>query len=85
LTRRLVELAVAEDREDAEGWIGRRVKIIKQDAYFGRIGTVTGLREAQAPSWYVEVEATKHKPAKRIWKMEKFLEEIAASDEEINE
>ena len=29
LTRRLVELAVAEDREDVEGWIGRRVKIIK--------------------------------------------------------
>jgi len=35
LTRRLVELAVADDSEDAEGWIGRRVEIIKRDEYFG--------------------------------------------------
>jgi len=48
LTRRLVELAVAEDREDAKGRIGRRVKIVKGDEHFGRIGTVTGLREARA-------------------------------------
>jgi len=66
LTRRLVELAVAEDTEEVEGWIGRRVKIVKRDEYLGRVGTVTGLREARAPSWYVELEATKHKPAKRI-------------------
>ena len=66
LTRRLVELAVAEDREDVEGWIARRVKVIKRDEYFGRVGTVTGLREARAPSWYVELEATKHKSAKKI-------------------
>jgi len=85
LTRRLVELAVAEDREDAKGWLGRRVKIIKRDEYFGRVGTVTGLREARAPSWYVELEATKHKPATRIWKMEKFLEVVACSDEESDE
>jgi len=85
LTRRLVELAVAEDREDAEGWIGRRVKTIKRDEHFGRIGMVTGLREARAPSWCVELEATKHKPAKRIWKMEKFLEAMARSDEESDE
>jgi len=85
LTRRLVELAVAEDREDAESWIGRRVKIVRRDEYFGRIGTVTGLREARAPSWYVELEATKHKPAKKIWKMEKFLEVMACSDEESDE
>jgi len=81
LTQRLVELAVANDREGAEGWIGRRVKIIKRDEYFGRIGTVTGLREAIAHLWHVELEATKHKPAKRIWRMEKFLEEMVASDE----
>ena len=85
LTRRLVELAVAEDREDVEGWIGRRVKVIKRDEYFGRVGTVTGLREARAPSWYVELEATKHKPAKRIWKMEKFLEVMAGLYEESEE
>jgi len=85
LTRRLVELAVAEDREDVEGWVGRRVKVIKRDEYFGRVGTVTGLREARAPSWYVELEATKHKPAKRIWKMEKFLEVMARLDEESDE
>jgi len=70
LTRRLVELAVADGSEDAESWIGRRVKIIKRDECLGRIGKVTGLREATAPSWYVELEATRHKPAKRIWKME---------------
>jgi len=76
---------VAEDREDAEGWIGRRVKIIKRDEHFGRIGTLTGLREARAPSWYVELEATKHRPAKRIWKMEKFLEVMPCSGEESEE
>jgi len=85
LTRRLVELAVADDSEGAKGWVGRRVKIVKRDEYFGWIGKVTGLREATAPSWYVELEATKHKPAKRVWKMEKFLEEIVASDEESND
>jgi len=85
LTRRLVELAVAEGVEDGEGWIGRRVKITKRDEYFGRVGTVTGLREARAPSWYVELEATKRKPAKRIWKMEKFLEVVAHLDEESDE
>jgi len=82
LTRRLVELAVADGSEEAENWIGRRVKIIKRDEYFGRIGEVTGLREATAPSWYVELEATRHKRAKRIWKMEKFLEEVVAPDED---
>jgi len=81
----MVELAVAEDVEDVEGWIGRRVKIIRRDEYFGRVGTVTGLREARAPSWYVELEARKHKPAKRIWKMEKFLEVMARLDEESDE
>jgi len=85
LTRRLVELAVAEDREDVEGWIGCRVKIVKRDEHFGRVGTVTGLREARAPLWYVELDATKHKPAKRIWKMEKFLEVMARLDEESND
>ena len=85
MTRRLAELAVAEDREDAVGWVGRRVKIIKRDEYFGRFGTVVGLREARAPSWYVELEATKDKSARKIWKMEKFLEEIVASDEESND
>ena len=86
LTRRLVELAVADkgDGEGAECWIGRRVKIVKRDEYFGRVGQVTGLREVTAPSWYVELDATKHKPAKRIWKMEKFLVQIVASDEESN-
>ena len=85
LTRRLVELAVADDSEDAEGWIGRRVKIIKRDEHFGWIGTVSGLREARAPSWYIELEATKYKPATRIWKMEKFLEEIVSWDEDSDE
>jgi len=82
LTHRLVELSVADDCEDAKSWIGHRVKITKRDEYFGRIGKVTGLREATAPSWYVELEATRHKPAKRIWKMEKFLEEVGAPDDE---
>jgi len=40
------------------------------------------LREATAPSWCVELEATRHKGAKRIWKMEKFLEEVGAPDED---
>jgi len=82
LVRRLVELAVADNSGEAENWIGRRVKIIKRDVYFGRVGEVTGLHEATAPSWYVELEVTKHKPAKRIWKMEKFLEEMVCSDDE---
>ena len=85
MTRRLVELAVADDSEGIEGWVGRRVKIVKRDEYFGRIGRVTGLCEATAPSWYVELDATKHKPAKRIWKMEKFLEVMACLDEESDE
>ena len=58
------------------------MKIIKRDEYYGRLGVVTGLREATAPSWYVELEATQQKPAKRIWKMEKFSEEIAPPQEE---
>jgi len=82
LTRRLVELAVSDGSEETENWIGRRVKVIKRDEYFGRIGEVTGLREATAPSWYIELEATRHKGAKRIWKMEKFLEEVVSPDED---
>ena len=82
LTRRLVELAVEDDSEDGLDWIGRWVRVIKRDEYYGRVGTVTGLREATAPSWYVELEATKHRPAKRIWKMEKFLEEVARPQQE---
>ena len=82
LTRRLVELAVEDDSEDGLDWIGRCVRVIKRDEYYGRVGIVTGLREATAPSWYVELEATKHRPAKRIWKMEKFLEEVVRPQEE---
>jgi len=82
LTRRLVKLAVADGSEDAESWIGRWVKVIKRDDFFGRVGEVTGLREATAPLWHVELEATRHKPAKRIWKMETFLEEVVAPNED---
>ena len=77
-----MELAVEDESEDGVSWVGCRVRIIKRDEYYGRVGIVTGLREVTAPSWYVELEATKHKPAKRIWKMEKFLEEIASPREE---
>ena len=43
MTRRLVELAVEDDSEDGLDWIGRWVRVIKRDEYYGRVGTVTGL------------------------------------------
>ena len=81
LTQQLVELALESDLPELVTLVGARVRITRRDQYYGRVGRVTGLRERRAPAWYIELERKGTEPAVRIWKHEKYLEELDSDDE----
>jgi len=82
LAQRLAELTTEESGVSSELSAGVRVRTLRKDVCYLRVGTVVRIRSWKGRHWYVKLDATNMAKGTEIWKKEKYLEVLTDEDEE---
>jgi len=83
MAQRLAELTTEDDAGGGDFRAGVRVRILRKDVYYLRVGTVVGIRSWKGRYWYVRLDATERAKGTEIWKKEKYLEVLEDEDSNI--